>query len=386
MTGIERYENAVLSGEDERLILTRLIGLIRGTTDNAGAVVLSIEPSVQAAAAEGLAGRSGAAFALNPQTGEVLSLYSSPSFDPNQIAQRNSEQARAYHESLFADPDRPLLNRATSETYPPGSVFKLITTAAALDSGQFSPNSELPGGAEFQLPLSEKVLKNADERACLGQDSVTLSEAFVYSCNTPFAWLGVELGDELIREQGRKFGFGRSVPLPMPVVASTIPTVLDDAQTALVSIGQYEVKATVVQMGLVAAAIANGGLNVEPSLVIETLGPDLRRLSGSAAGLGQRVISTKTAGALRQMMIDSVAVGTGTNARLSQTQVAGKTGTAETAPGKPNHAWFVGFAPAKNPTIAVAVVVEADESNPRASGNSTAAPIARSMIEAHLFG
>jgi len=330
-------------------------------------------------------GQSGAAIALNPQTGQILALYSAPSFDPNQIAQRNSDKARAYHNELLADPKKPLLNRVTSETYPPGSVFKLVTTAAALESGRFSASSEIPSGAEFPLPLSEKTLKNADQRACLGQQSVTLSQALVYSCNTPFAWLGIELGDERVREQARKFGFGDSVSLPMPVVASTIPSVLDDAQTALTAIGQFEVKATVVQMGLIAAAIANGGLVPNASLVLETLGPDLRRLSGSSANLGKRAISRETAEELKQMMVESVAFGTGTNAAISGTQVAGKTGTAETAPGAPNHAWFVGFAPANNPTIAVAVVVEANESNPRATGNSTAAPIARAMMQAHLF-
>jgi len=385
LTGVERYENGVLSGEDDRLILARLIGLLRGTSDNAGAVVLSIEPDVQAAAAQGMQGQSGAAIALNPQTGQILAFYSAPSFDPNQIAQRNSDKARAYHNELLADPKKPLLNRVTSETYPPGSVFKLVTTAAALESGRFNAGSEIPSGAEFPLPLSDKTLKNADQRACLGQQSVTLSEALVYSCNTPFAWLGIELGDEQIREQARKFGFGDSVSLPMPVVASTIPSVLDDAQTALTAIGQFEVKATVVQMGLIAAAIANGGLVPNANLVLETLGPDLRRLSGSSANLGNRAISRETAEELKQMMVESVAFGTGTNAAISGTQVAGKTGTAETAPGAPNHAWFVGFAPANNPTIAVAVVVEANESNPRASGNSTAAPIARAMMQAHLF-
>ena len=385
LTGIERYENGILSGQDERLILARLIGLLRGTSDNAGAVVLSIEPAVQSAAAQAMKGQPGAAIALNPQTGQILALYSAPSFDPNQIAQRNAERARAYHDELLADPGRPLLNRVTSETYPPGSVFKLVTTATALESGTFNANSEIPSGAEFPLPLSEKTLKNADQKACLGQQFVTLSQALVYSCNTPFAWLGVELGDELIRNQAQKFGFGDSVSLPMPVVASTIPSVLDDAQTALTAIGQFEVRATVVQMALITAAIANGGLVPVPSLVLETLGPDLRRLSGSSARLGERAISRETAEEMKKMMIESVAFGTGTNAAISGTQVAGKTGTAETAPGAPNHAWFVGFAPANNPTIAVAVVVEANESNPRASGNSTAAPIARAMMQAHLF-
>jgi len=165
-----------------------------------------------------------------------------------------------------------------------------------------------------------------------------------------------------------------------------MPSDLDDAQTALTAIGQYEVRATVIQMGLIAGAIANGGLLPIPSFIAETLGPDLRRLSGSSARLGNRAISTESADAIKQMMIESVAIGTSSNAQISGVQVAGKTGTAETAPDKPNHAWFVGFAPATNPTITVAVVVEANEANPRATGNSTAAPIARAMIQAYLFG
>lgn len=386
LTGIERYENAVLSGEDQRLFLARLISLLRGASDNAGAVALSIDVATQSAAAAGLAGEMGAAFAFNPQTGQVLAMYSGPSFDPNRVTQSNSSKARAYHDELIADPQRPLLNRVTSETYPPGSVFKLVTTAAALESNRYTSSTQLPSGAEFPLPQSDRTLKNANNRACLDRESVTLSEALVYSCNTPFAWLGVELGDEAIRDQAKKFGFFSSNELPMPVVASTIPSDLDDAQTALTAIGQYEVRATVIQMGLVAGAIANGGLLPIPSVVAETLGPDLRRLSGSNARLGSRAVSAQSAEAIKQMMIESVAFGTSTNAQISGVQVAGKTGTAETAPDKPNHAWFIGFAPATNPTIAVAVVVEANEANPRATGNSTAAPIARAMMQAHLFG
>lgn len=386
LTGIEKYENAVLSGEDQRLFLARLISLLRGAPDNAGAVALSIDAATQTAAAAGLEGEMGAAFAFNPQTGQVLAMYSGPSFDPNQITQSNSTKARAYHDELIANPQRPLLNRTTSETYPPGSVFKLVTTAAALESNRYTPLTQLPSGAEFPLPQSNRTLKNANKRACLDRESVTLSEALVYSCNTPFAWLGIELGDAAIREQARKFGFFSANELPMPVVSSTMPSDLDDAQTALTAIGQYEVRATVIQMGLIAGAIANGGLLPIPSVIAETLGPDLRRLSGSSARLGNRAISTESAEAIKQMMIESVAIGTSSNAQISGVQVAGKTGTAETAPDKPNHAWFVGFAPATNPTIAVAVVVEANEANPRATGNSTAAPIARAMIQAYLFG
>jgi len=386
LTGIEKYENPVLSGQDDRLFLARLIRLLRGTPDNAGAVVLSIDPAVQIAAKAGLRGRSGAAVALNPQTGSVLAIYSSPDFDPNELSQKNANNARAYHEKLVANKSRPLLNRATSETYPPGSVFKLITAAAALESGRFNPESVLPGDAEFELPQSSRTLKNFNNKACLGQATVTLTQALVNSCNTSFAWLGVELGAQQLREQAKKFGFAKSWFVPLPVVSSTVPDQLDDAQTAMAAIGQFDVTATAMQMAMVASTIANGGQLLQPQLVAETLGPDLQILARASKIVVGQAISASNAQQLTKMMVDVVNIGTGSNAQIAGTQVAGKTGTAETGPGEPSHSWFVGFAPASNPTIAVAVIVEANSADPRATGNTTAAPIARAMMQARLNG
>jgi len=384
LTGIEKFENPVLSGADNRLFLARFIRLLRGTSDNAGAVALSIDPAVQAAAKAGLGTRPGAAVALDPQTGAILALYSSPDFDPNGVSQRNASKARQYHDELITNPNRPLLNRVTSETYPPGSTFKLITAAAALENGQFNPASEIPSGAEFQLPQSTRTLKNIDRKACRGAETVTLAQALISSCNTPFAWLGVELGADSLRTQAERFGFGRNWSVPLPVVASTMPAQLDGAQTAIAAIGQYDVKATALQMAIVASTIANSGQLLQPQLVSEILGPDLQILQRPSKTVIGQAISASTAEEIKKMMVEVVAVGTGTNARISGTQVAGKTGTAETSVGGPTHAWFIGFAPATNPTIAVAVVVEANAADPRASGNTTAAPIARAMIEAHL--
>ncbi len=384
LTGIERYENPILSGEDDRLFLSRFIRLLRGSPDNAGAVILSIDPAVQQAAKDGLDGRNGAAVALDPQTGAILAIYSAPDFDPNEIVQRNASQARTYHDQLIADPDRPLLNRATSETYPPGSTFKLITAAAALESGMFTPETLIPGQAAYELPGSTRTLKNFDQKACQGQQTVTLTQALVNSCNTSFAWLGVELGASKLRDQATQFGFEKTWRTPLPVVASTVPTQLDDAQTAMSAIGQFDVKATAMQMAMVVSTIANKGQLLEPYLVAETLGPDLQILTRASKTVIGASVSPKTAEQLTEMMVMAVTSGTGSNAQIPGTRVAGKTGTAETGTDQPSHAWFVGFAPATNPVIAVAVIVEANEANPRANGNSTAAPIARSMMQARL--
>lgn len=384
LTGIERYENSILSGEDDRLLLARFISLLRGTPDNAGAVVLAIDPAVQAAARLGLGGKVGAAVAIDPQTGALLALYSAPSFDPNAIAQRNANRSRAYHQELVDDPARPLLNRATSELYPPGSTFKVITAAAALESGKFTEDSKLPSAAEFQLPESVNTLKNADGKSCLGKDEVTLKEAFATSCNTAFAWLGIALGESALRQQAEAFGFGQTFSTPLPVTSSSFPNKLDRAQTALSAIGQFEVKATAMQMALTAATIANGGQLLNPQLVSEILSPDLTILQRASKQELGAAITPSTAKTLTELMVAAVNSGTGSNAQIAGTQVAGKTGTAETQPNAPNHAWFIGFAPATNPTIAVAVVVEASQTEPRASGNATAAPIARAMMQARL--
>jgi peptidoglycan glycosyltransferase len=376
-TGIERAENAVLSGTDDRLLFDRLQQLLAGRDPQGGAVTLGINAAAQAAGFTGLSGRNGAIAAISPRTGQLLALVQSPSFDPNKLSSHNSKSITRYYDALTADPNQPLLNRPLVSTSPPGSTFKVVVTAAALESGQYTPQSVIPCPATYTLPGTTTKIRNAGGEA-LGD--ISLTEALVASCNTAFAWLANQLGDDAIRAQSEAFGFGTSFEMPMPAAAGRYPENPDAAQTALTGFGQGDVQTTALNMAQVTAAIANSGLTMAPYLVTEISGPDLKVLDTTTPQTFSQAMSVEHARELTEMMIGVVQRGTGSNARISGVRVAGKTGTSETTPDAPDTAWFIAFAPADNPEVAVAVVLE--ESG--GSGNSVAGPIARSVIEAVL--
>lgn len=385
-TGLEEAADDLLSGTSDDLFYRRLSDLLTGR-EPAGAVVeTTLVPSVQQAAAEALGDQRGAAVALDPRTGEVLALVSSPSYDPNALASHDAAAARAAREALLADEDRPLENRAiASRLYPPGSVFKLVTAAAALGSGAYTAESVLPGPAVLDLPLTEAGLRNSDGRACGEGDQVTLADALRTSCNTAFASLGMTLGDQALRDAAAGFGFGEELSIPLEVTPSTVPEQMDAPQLAQASIGQFEVRVTPLQVAMVSAGIANGGVVMEPTLVRSVRGEDLEVLqSPDPAELG-RAMDEDDARVLTEMMVGVVEDGTGRNAQIDGVAVAGKTGTAQHAEGRAPHAWFTAFAPADDPVVAVAVVVEeGGNAGDEASGGRTAAPVAREMIEARL--
>jgi peptidoglycan glycosyltransferase len=287
---------------------------------------------------------------------------------------------------LNANTSRPLDNRAIAgRLYPPGSVFKLVTAAAALDSGRFTESSMIPGPASLDLPQTSVNLHNDFAGSCGGGDKVTLTRALQISCNTAFGWLGLDLGAQALRDQAARFGFGQALRVPMPVTPSVVPAQLDPPQTAQSAIGQYDVRVTPLQVAMVAAAIANGGQVMQPHLVKAVRAPDLSVIDQPGPiSLGQ-AMSGNAAAQLTRMMQAVVNAGTGTEAQISGISVAGKTGTAQQGPGKPPHAWFTAFAPAANPRIAVAVVVEdGGKAGNEAYGGKIAAPIAKQVIEAVL--
>ncbi|MCX6458977.1 MAG: penicillin-binding transpeptidase domain-containing protein [Actinobacteria bacterium] len=383
-TGLERTENSVLSGSDSRFFVDRIQQLFAGTKTKGGGVVTTLNSAAQDAAWEGLGGRKGAVVAINPTTGAILALVSSPSFDPNLLSSHKPDEIRASYKALESDPDKPLLNRPLAITYPPGSTFKLVTTAAALESGKFTPTTIIPGPAEYQLPNSTKKLKNWSGQPCGPDGKITLEEALAVSCNTAFAWLGNELGADALRAEAEKFGFNTSFQVPMTAATSRFPANPDAAQTAQSAIGQFDVRATALQMAMVGAAIGNGGVTMNPYLVDQILAPDLSVLSQTQASVFAQAMSQVNAAAELAMMVNVVDHGTGSNAQIPGVRVGGKTGTAQTGNDLPPHAWFVGVAPAEAPQIAVAVVVENGGGSPEISGNKLAAPIARAVIEAVL--
>lgn len=383
-SGIEAAENGILAGTDDRLFVRQLSNFITGRTPQGGSVVLTIDPVLQEAAYKALAGRKGAVVAVDPSTGAILALVSAPSYDPNLLSSHDTTQIESTWKSLLADPNNPMLDRALSQTYPPGSTFKLITAAAALSSGQYNPQSVIPAPNTLPYPNSSLSLKNYAGEQCGDGKTTSLIDALTISCNTAFGGLGETLGAQALQNQADAFGFDSTFSIPMKSAQSVFPTGLDAAQTIQSAIGQYNVRATPLQMAMVAAAIANGGTLMRPYLVKQLVGPDLTVVDTTKPTAIRQAISSSVAAQLTTMMENVVNHGTGTTARIAGVQVAGKTGTAENAKGKPPHAWFVAFAPAAQPKIAIAVVVENGGGENDATGAKVAAPIAKAVIQAQL--
>ena len=379
-TGLERSANDLLSGSDPRFFVDRIQQLFAGRQSAGGNVRLTIDQAAQRAAFDGLKGRAGAVVAIDPKTGAILAMASTPSFDPQTLAPNDPASVRTAYETLLNDERDPMLNRAIARNYPPGSTFKLITAAAALASGRFTPDTVIPGPAGYQLPNSSKVLRNWQGGACAAGGKLTLRRALEVSCNTAFAWLGNQVGADALRSMAEQFGFDHSFTLPMVAAASRFPLEPDDAQTAMSAIGQFDVRASALQMALVAAGIANDGIVMQPYLIRDVRGPDLAELERTTPSEFGTPLSTKDARLLQDMMVSVVERGTGSNGRISGVRVGGKTGTAETGTDAQPHAWFTAFAPG----VAVAVVIENGGGAREVSGNALAAPIANAVIRAVL--
>lgn len=381
--GLESAANDLLTGEAGQLFYRRLGDLITGQTPSGATLELTIDPLAQRAADRALGDRRGAVVALDPTTGAILAMVSHPNYDPNSLSTHNNEKVAQAWERLTQDSARPTVNRAIGgDLYPPGSTFKLITAAAALESGNYGSDSRLPGPAELPLPGSTATLPNASGQACDGGE-VSLQRALQMSCNTAFGWLGQQLGGDALRGQAAKFGFGTQIDIPIAVTPSTVPTGTDQAQDIQVAIGQYDVRSTPLQMAMVAAAIANKGTVMKPYLIAKTRGADLEVIGETRPDRLGEAMSRSNAEALTQMMTTVVEGGTGRRAQISGISVAGKTGTAEHGEGRAPHAWFTSFAPADDPKVAVAVVVEdGGVAGSEGGGGQVSAPIAREVMEA----
>ncbi len=386
-TGIERSQNDVLSGDDSRLFVTRLVDMLSNTEPQGGNVELTINPAAQDAAWEGLQNlpgdAKGAVVALEPSTGKVLAMVSSPTFDPNLLASHDLGVVRDESERLEDDPATPLINRAIGTTLPPGSTFKLITAAAAIESGNYDKDSLVPGGASFQLPQSTEKVGNWQNGRC-GANKITLTQALAVSCNVSFLTLANELGNEAMAEQAEAFGFNSTSLEDLPGQGtSNYPRDMDEPQTAMSGIGQASVTASPLQMAMVAAGIANGGEVKRPYLVDEVRAPNASLLDKTEESTYSKAISSATADELTDMMVATVEDGTAGMAAIPGVSVAGKTGTAQSTDSRPPYAWFVSFAPADDPQVAVAVMVEAsDTARDEIAGGTLGGPIAKAIMEA----
>jgi len=385
-TGLERSMNSVLSGQSSSQFFDQLNRLITGQDPMGASVSVSIDQTVQQAAWDALGDYTGAVIVTEPATGRILAMVTKPTYDPNVLAVHSGSELQDNYQALIDDPGKPLFNRATGgDMNPPGSVFKLVVTAAALESGQYTPDSRFPNPATFTLPGSSSVVRNSSSGTCGPGEEVTLADALRLSCNIPFAELGIALGDETIRAQAEKFGFNSEFEIPTSTEPSTYPRGLDDAQTALTAFGQGDVRATPLQMAMVSAAIANGGIVMNPDLVDEVTAPDLSPLQQFEPSEYGRAISEQTAATMVQMMVNGVENGAASNARIDGVSVAGKTGTAENGESDPYTLWFTGFAPADDPQYAITVLVEnGGGQGQEGFGNGIAAPVAQQVLEAVL--
>jgi peptidoglycan glycosyltransferase len=386
LSGIELSENSYLTGSNSSQFLEQLNSILTGRPTQGAAVTLTIRPDVQQAAWDALGNYQGAIVVTEVATGKILAMVSKPSFDPNLLAGHNFEAVIEYYNGLDNDPAQPLINRPLGALNPPGSTFKLVTAAALLESGLYTPESTVENRARLPLPGTDVEIRNSDGKTCGPGDQVTLFTAVSLSCNVPLAEFGMALGYKPIVDMAKKFGFNQTFDVPMTSARSYIPQVMDEPQTALAAFGQFDVRATPLQVALVSAAIANGGVEMYPTLIESITASDLRPISSFTPREYSRPISAETAAQLTAMMQASVSNGAATSASIDNVSVAGKTGTAENGPDEPYTLWFTGFAPADSePKYAITVVVEnGGGMGTTGYGNLIAAPIARAVLEAVL--
>lgn len=374
---LESQYNEELSGTGSIQAVSRIIDLLVGRTRQGADLSTTLDPAAQSAAVRALGDKQGAAIAMNWESGEILALASTPTYDPNRLSTLDLADAGVAWEELLNAPGEPLKNRAVREIFPPGSTFKLVTAAAALEDGML-PSTELDAPQSLPLPNSSRSIGNSTD---CGGTTVTMQQALITSCNTAFSSLGMELGGEKLRATSEAFGFNAPSRIDLPSATSRFPMELDEAQTALSAIGQYDVAASPLQMLQVTAAIANDGHMMQPHVVRTVTRPDLKVISSTEPHELGSPMTEANAQLLQQMMESVVSDGTGRPAQIDGMTIGGKTGTAQSDPDRPPYAWFVGYA--KDPKVAVVAFVQsADVERDDISGGRVAAPIFTAILEA----
>lgn len=385
-TGLENALDSSLRGDNSAAFFEQLSALLSGNPVTGASVELTIDEDVQKVAWDAMGNMKGAVVAIEPATGRILALVSKSGFDANLLSTQDTSAASTNYKNLLTNAGSPLINRALGgNLYAPGSVFKLVVASAAFESGLYTPQSKIANPASFTLPGTSTAITNSGEGRCGGAKTVSIATALKLSCNVPFAQLGIALGQAAIAKQAKAFGFGEALSIPLKATPSTYPENLDDAQTGLTSFGQFDVRVTPLQMAMISAAIANGGVEMKPYLVDQIFTSNLTLLEEGKPTQLRRSISTSTAERIKQMMIAAVASGVSSNAQIKGISVAGKTGTAENGVKDPYTLWFTGFAPSDKPLVAVAVVIEDGGGKGQSGrGNTLAAPIAKKVMEAVL--
>jgi len=386
-SGVELTQNEILSGSDPRLFVNRVIDLVTSQEPQGGSALLTVDRAAQRAAYQGLLDlpgtAEGAVVALEPSTGKVLAMASSPSYNPNRLATHDFSKSDKAWKELNSAPRDPMFNRAIQGRFPPGSTFKLVTASAALETGNYTPDSAVTGTAVLDLPLTTTNMVNESGGSC-GGDTITLRTALAVSCNTAFADLGMTIGAKRIEEQAQKYGWGQDVFDDLPGdVESVFPRNPDEPQTAFSAIGQFDVAATPLQMAMVVSGIANDGVVMKPHLVSQLRSPDLETLEEVEPEELSQAVSPDTAEQMQSMMVSVTNEGTGSTGAIPGIAVGSKTGTAQSAAARNPYAWYVSFAPANNPKVAVAAFIEdGNVSRDSISGSGLGGPIAKSVMEA----
>ncbi len=389
-SGIEAAENSYLTGNSSKLAVRNVIDMITNKTRKGATVQLTIDSSAQNAAWSALqaTGKAGAVVALNPQTGAILALASYPSYDPNQLAVLNGTESNKADKELLNDPANPLLNRATSATFPPGSTFKIVTSSAAFTQGNYNPQTLVSAPTSLQLPQSNVNLINNDGEQCgtLGNGKATIITAFTESCNTAFANIGMQLGSATLKSMAEKYGFNTpDLTIPLPVAQSNFPLEPAQSFTAMSAIGQKDDTVTPLQEAMFAATIANDGTLMRPYLVQQVQAADLSIVDQAAPAAMSQPVSASVAAEIKNMMVSVVNSPDGTayafkNA-IPGVQIAGKTGTAQNGANNSglNDAVFTSFASSGNRSMAVGVIIQGG-----GYGAAAAAPIAVQVLKAYL--
>lgn len=405
ISGMERYANSYLAGEDDSLWLDRLQNLITGEEAQGSSVELTIDPKVQKAAWDALGDYTGAAVAIDPKTGAILAMVSKPSYDPNALSTHDSDAAKAAAEKVINekpvinsedDEERrsvygPTINRTINATFPPGSTFKLLTAAAAIEYDGKTPGTTIPAPDSYVLPGTSTPVGNFGGYPCAASQQMTLLEAMEISCNTAFLNLADEVGKDGMQQMFQEFGFTDSIEVPMTTSVGAYPGLIggendddSDARIALSGIGQGSVRMTPLQVAMISAAIANDGDLMEPYLIQSVRDSDLELVSQTKPSRYKSPFSSSTAEALTEMMKAVVETGSGKGAQIPNVAVAGKTGTAQDEPRSPS-LWFTSFAPADDPQVAVAVVLENEgKSTNETTGGALASPIAKQIMQAAI--
>ena len=380
-TGVERTYRDELAGRDLGFRNLKDVLVERTVT---GDVFLTVDKNLQQLARDSLGEKRGSVVALDASTGAVLAMWSFPSYDPNPLAGHDQKQVQDTYTLLNAAPTKPLQARTYQETFAPGSTFKVITAAAAIERNPEVAARVYPPTKLLDLPQTNATLPNFGGSTCGGG----IADLLRVSCNTGFGQMGLDLGAEAMHGEASDFGFNERPPIDLPAAARSVFPSPEEFKRDLPglaksAIGQESVRATPLEMALVAAGVVNGGSIMKPHVMAEVKDSDGNTVKTYEPAEWRRATSPEAAQQLKDLMINVVTNGTARSAQVPGAIVGGKTGTAQTT-GDNAHAWFIGFGEANGRKVAVSVIVESQDGLSEATGGRVAAPIAQAVLKATL--